>query len=171
MAVENEQSNLFFQTVKTEVGILKVRACDTHIMSVSFIEQKEETSELPNALTWECIQQLQAYFDNQLEIFDLPLSFKGTSFQKTVWQALQEIPFGKTVSYLTLARSIGNEKAIRAVGHANGHNPFPIIIPCHRVIGHNGRLVGYSGGLWRKKWLLRHEKSMIQSELVFSVEY
>lgn len=101
--------------------------------------------------------QLKAYFDGELRDFNLPLAGEGTEFQKTVWKALCEIPYGETISYGELARRIGQPKAPRAVGLANGSNPISIVVPCHRVIGANGTLTGYGGGLPRKKWLLEHE--------------
>lgn len=103
------------------------------------------------------VDQLQAYFSGQRKNFDLPLAPTGTAFQKTVWQALCGIPYGQTISYGELAQRIGNPKACRAVGLANGRNPISIIVPCHRVIGANGTLTGYGGGLPRKRWLLQHE--------------
>jgi methylated-DNA-[protein]-cysteine S-methyltransferase len=103
------------------------------------------------------IEQLRAYFAGELQAFDLPLQPRGTAFQLRVWQALSSIPFGETCTYGELARRIGNANAMRAVGLANGRNPLGIIVPCHRVIGANGTLTGYGGGLPRKQWLLRHE--------------
>lgn len=103
------------------------------------------------------ISQLTAYFANELCQFDLPLKASGTAFQEKVWQLLTTIPFGETVSYKTIAERIQTPKCVRAVGLANGKNPISIIIPCHRVIGANGQLVGYGGGLPRKQWLLAHE--------------
>ena len=103
-------------------------------------------------------QQFAAYFAGELTDFDLPLSLAGTEFQQRVWNRLCEIPYGKTWSYAQLAEKIGNPKASRAVGLANGRNPIPIIVPCHRVIGANGTLTGYGGGLPRKQWLLAHEQ-------------
>lgn len=103
------------------------------------------------------ISQLTAYFANELYQFDLPLKATGTTFQEKVWQLLTTIPFGETVSYKTIAERIQAPKSVRAVGLANGKNPISIIIPCHRVIGANGQLVGYGGGLPRKQWLLAHE--------------
>ena len=103
-------------------------------------------------------QQLKEYFEGKRKTFDLPLSTPGTVFQNNVWQALQSIPYGTTRSYAEQARSIGNPKAVRAVARANGDNRLAIIIPCHRVIGSDGKLTGYGGGLWRKEWLLAHEK-------------
>jgi len=104
-----------------------------------------------------CISQLDEYFSGKRKIFDLPLSHIGTVFQMGVWNELMNIPYGKNISYLTLSKRIKNVKAIRAVGAANGSNKICIIVPCHRVIGSNGSLVGYGGDLWRKKWLLDHE--------------
>ncbi len=101
--------------------------------------------------------QLTAYFNGELQAFDLRLHLTGTDFQKTVWRALQEIPFGRTLSYGALAERVGNPKASRAVGAANGANPIPIIIPCHRVIGSNKSLTGFGGGLATKEFLLKHE--------------
>lgn len=104
-----------------------------------------------------CIKQLDEYFAGSRTEFHLPLIQAGTTFQQTVWQELLHIPYGKTISYLELSKRLGNVKAIRAVGTANGNNSISIIVPCHRVIGSNGDLVGYGGDLWRKKWLLEHE--------------
>jgi methylated-DNA-[protein]-cysteine S-methyltransferase len=110
-----------------------------------------------HALFVEAIAQLRAYFAGETQSFDLPLKFEGTAFQKRVWQALLEIPYGETRSYKEIAARIGNFRAVRAVGLANGRNPIGIIVPCHRVIGANGTLTGYGGGLPRKRWLLQHE--------------
>lgn len=104
-----------------------------------------------------CVEQLIQYFNGQRRQFELPLNQPGTNFQQGVWSELLQIPFGKTISYLELARRIGDTKATRAVANANGKNNIAIIVPCHRVIGSNRELIGYAGGLWRKKWLLEHE--------------
>jgi methylated-DNA-[protein]-cysteine S-methyltransferase len=106
----------------------------------------------------EIIAQLDAYFAGELEHFDVPMAVHGTDFQKRVWDELTRIPYGETISYSELARRLGDPKLVRAVGVANGRNPISIIIPCHRVIGADGSLVGYGGGLERKKWLLEHEE-------------
>ncbi|MGL5949008.1 MAG: methylated-DNA--[protein]-cysteine S-methyltransferase [Aeromonas sp.] len=103
--------------------------------------------------------QFRAYFAGELQQFDLPLAAEGTPFQRAVWHALQSIAYGQTVSYQTIAERIGNPKAMRAVGAANGKNPLSVIVPCHRVIGQNGALTGYAGGLAIKQWLLAHEAS------------
>jgi methylated-DNA-[protein]-cysteine S-methyltransferase len=108
--------------------------------------------------------QLQAYFGGELQSFDLPLAMNGTPFQQTVWSALRNIPYGATISYGELARRIGKPKASRAVGLANGSNPLSIVVPCHRVIGADGSLTGYGGGLERKRWLLRHERAPFRDQ-------
>jgi len=105
----------------------------------------------------EALEQLGAYFAGELTTFELPLVPRGTSFQQQVWWALADIPYARTESYGSVAKRIGNPRASRAVGMANNKNPLPIVLPCHRVIGSDGRLVGYGGGLWMKEWLLRHE--------------
>lgn len=105
----------------------------------------------------EARKQLEAYFAGRMADFDLPLAMRGTEFQQQVWQELQNIPFGQTISYGELARRVGNPNSSRAVGAANGRNPISIIVPCHRVIGSNGKLTGYGGGMQRKEWLLAHE--------------
>lgn len=104
------------------------------------------------------VAQLEAYFEGDLHAFDLPLAARGTDFRKTVWAELLRIPYAETISYGELARRIGDPHASRAVGAANGANPLPIIVPCHRVIGSNGRLTGFGGGLPLKQWLLDHER-------------
>ena len=105
----------------------------------------------------ECEKELTAYFEGQLEEFSVPMRLTGTEFQNKVWSELMKIPFGKTISYTELALRLGDLKSIRAAGTANGKNNLPVLIPCHRVIGKNGSLVGFGGGLDRKHWLLRHE--------------
>lgn len=109
------------------------------------------------------VEQFAAYFAGRLKRFDLPLAAKGTPFQQSVWRALCDIPYGKTVSYLEIAQSIGNHKAVRAVGAANGRNPLSIIVPCHRVIGRSGELTGYAGGIPIKRWLLALEQQNASS--------
>lgn len=116
--------------------------------------------ENPNAICKEVQRQLKAYFKKELAEFNLPLDPQGTEFQKSVWNKVEEIRFGQTKTYLEIADSLNNHRAVRAVGLANGKNPIPIIIPCHRVIGANGKLTGYSGGLSRKSFLLEHEGAL-----------
>lgn len=128
------------------------------------IPNKDIPEELEDA-----IYQLEEYFNGSRKQFDLPLNPRGTDFQKKVWEELSQIPYGKSISYLDLSKKLGDPKAIRAVAAANGKNPLWIIVPCHRVIGSNGDLVGYAGGLERKKWLLNHESASKQQSL-FPVE-
>ena len=142
------------------VGLLKVSGTEQYISEVSFHDNTEKSGgnkkNLPPILI-QCIEQLIQYFNGERRFFDLPLNQEGTPFQKQVWNELASIPFGKTISYLELAIKMGDPKATRAVAAANGKNNIAIIIPCHRVIGADKTLVGYGGGLWRKKWLLEHE--------------
>lgn len=111
------------------------------------------------------VQQLTDYFAGKRTVFELKLNPKGTDFQKRVWEELLTVPFGRTMSYLELSRRLGDEKAIRAVAAANGKNPIWLIVPCHRIIGSDGSLTGYAGGLWRKKWLIEFEKGGLQGSL------
>jgi methylated-DNA-[protein]-cysteine S-methyltransferase len=142
------------------VGLLKISGTENFISEVSFYDKVQRTEgkrkNLP-PLMIQCIEQLIQYFHGQRRIFELPINQPGTKFQQEVWNHLLTIPFGKTINYLDLARMTGDAKATRAVANANGKNNIAIIVPCHRVIGSNRELVGYAGGLWRKKWLLEHE--------------
>ncbi len=139
------------------IGTVCITGSAAGICSVKFCDAATESSPgLPQPLT-ACTEQLEAYFKGELQDFDLPLLPAGTAFQQQVWQQLKTIPFGKTTSYLDVARAVSGAKAIRAVGAANGKNPLCIVVPCHRVIGSDGSLTGYAGGLWRKEWLLQHE--------------
>ncbi len=157
---------LYTKHYSSPIGVLEISANETHLTHVLFREaqkkpsrQLDETSE-NSPIIEECTEQFDAYFAGKLKDFDLPLLPQGTDFQRNVWEYLKTIPYGKTISYLEFSRRIGNEKAIRAVGTANGCNPLTIILPCHRVIGSDGSLVGYGGDLWRKEWLLRHEDGL-----------
>lgn len=141
------------------VGLLKISGTEHFISEVSFHDATQKTvsnRDMPPMLI-QCIEQLIQYFNGQRRLFELPITQEGTSFQQDVWSELMTIPFGKTISYIELARKIGDPKSTRAVANANGKNHVAIIVPCHRVIGANRELVGYGGGLWRKKWLLEHE--------------
>ena len=121
-------------------------------------------SDIPECLQ-DCVTQLDQYFKGKRNDFDLKLNPQGTIFQKRVWEELLNIPFNKTRTYLEQSKALGDVKAIRAVASANGKNPIWIIIPCHRVIGSDGSLTGYAGGIWRKKWLLAHENPVKQKPL------
>ncbi|WP_111683123.1 methylated-DNA--[protein]-cysteine S-methyltransferase [Winogradskyella tangerina] len=151
--------------IETPLGHAKIVGDDEGISAVSILDSKEELSEVIPESLLECATQLKAYFNDQLKTFDLKLNPEGTSFQKKVWQQLQLIPYGKSISYLELSKQLGDAKAIRAVASANGKNPLWIIIPCHRVIGSDGSLTGYAGGLHRKQWLLNHESEFKQQTL------
>lgn len=143
---------------ESKIGLIELAATEQGISGLIFAESAMvESTDHP--LLNEGLRQLTAYFEEGRSQFDLPLDLQGTTFQQQVWQHLLTIPYGQTISYLDIARALNNEKAIRAVGQANGRNPVSIIVPCHRVIGHNGKLTGYGGGLWRKKWLLQHEQA------------
>ncbi len=150
---------------KTPIGTAKIIGNDDGIISVSVIDEKiSPTSNIPKYLK-DCVHQLDEYFQKKRTSFDLKLNPQGTDFQQNVWNELQRIPYGKTISYLDQSKKMGNMKAIRAIASANGKNPIWIIIPCHRVIGSDGSLTGYAGGLWRKKWLLEHENPTKQTSL------
>ena len=139
------------------VGWLEVRTGDRGLSAVIFRERKEgEETSIPRHLQV-CLKQLDEYFQGKRKEFHLDIDWQGTEFQKKVWMEVRKIPFGRTASYGEIARAIGNPGSVRAVGNANGKNRVPIIVPCHRVIGSDGKLVGFGGGLWRKEWLLRHE--------------
>ena len=149
--------------IKTPLGFAKIEGNEKGISSITVLE-KEKTTAIPEILE-DAVYQLQEYFEGSRKEFQLDLNPEGTEFQKRVWDALEKIPFGKTLSYLELAKQLGDVKAIRAVASANGKNPLWIVIPCHRVIGSNGDLTGYAGGLHRKKWLLAHESPVKQQSL------
>lgn len=155
---------IFTVHVESPIGWLEIQAEDRGILSVNFVKNagdgrrpNREAPGQPEVLK-ACVSQLGEYFRGQRTSFSLPLRVEGTGFQMKVWGALLRIPYGKTTSYRDLAAAVGNRKATRAVGGANHRNPVSIIVPCHRVVGSDGRLTGYGGGLWRKEWLLGHER-------------
>jgi methylated-DNA-[protein]-cysteine S-methyltransferase len=150
--------------IKTPLGTAKISGDDDGISVISVSDQGEISVTIPDVLQ-EAVSQLNDYFDEKRTDFSLKLNPKGTEFQQKVWKGLLEIPFGKTMSYLELSKKLGDVKAIRAVASANGKNPLWIVVPCHRVIGTDGSLTGYAGGLWRKKWLLEHENPTNQQSL------
>jgi len=151
--------------IKSPLGFVKISGDDDGISSIIVLNSNEKTTDIiPEALQ-DCVYQLNDYFEGKRTQFDLLLNPEGTNFQKKVWDALLTIPYGKTVSYLELSKKLGDVKAIRAVANANGKNPLWIIIPCHRVIGSDGGLTGYAGGLHRKQWLLEHESPYKQQSL------
>jgi methylated-DNA-[protein]-cysteine S-methyltransferase len=142
--------------ITSPVGILRITGSSTGIRSILFIDESVELTQIPLCLQ-DCVTQLSQYFAGSRKQFDLVIDPVGTDFQLKVWEKLQTIPFGKTISYLELARLTGSESNTRAVGNANGKNKINIVVPCHRVIGSNGKLTGYGGGLWRKEILLKLE--------------
>lgn len=158
-------NNLQTTYYKTPIGTAKIIGDENGIQSVSVLDDAIETSkEIPVCLQ-NCVMQLEEYFIGKRLDFDLKLNPQGTTFQKKVWQELLTISYNTTRTYLEQSKALGDVKAIRAVASANGKNPIWIIIPCHRVIGSDGSLTGYAGGIWRKKWLLAHENPVKQQSL------
>lgn len=151
--------------IHTPLGYFKICGDDDGIASISILNSEETITKIIPKPLEDCVFQLQEYFNGNRQQFQLKLNLKGTEFQKMVWNELQNIPFGKQISYLELSKKLNNVKAIRAIAAANGKNPILIVIPCHRVIGRNGSLTGYVGGLARKQWLLNHENLCKQESL------
>ncbi|MEJ2112454.1 MAG: methylated-DNA--[protein]-cysteine S-methyltransferase [Flavobacteriaceae bacterium] len=151
--------------IKTPIGYSKIVGDSDGILSITVLNTEEKATNIIPLELEDCVIQLQEYFDGNRKQFDLKLNPEGTDFQKTVWDALVKIPYGKTTSYLDLSKHLGDIKAIRAVANANGKNPLWIVVPCHRVIGTDGSLTGYAGGLHRKQWLLEHESPYKQQSL------
>ena len=152
--------------LKTPIGYLEITGSELGIRSLYFLQFRVKVCRIPSCLK-SCAEQLEEYFSGTRQSFDLKLDMQGSQFQLKVWNELVNIPYGTTISYMELAHRINNLKAMRAVGGANGHNPVSIIVPCHRVIGSDGRLVGYRAGLKRKKWLLEHEHAFSQRDLFY----
>ena len=153
-------SEMFYQYYESPIGTVEIGGTDNAITALYFVEDRRDATE-PTAVIDDAIEQIDAYFNAGRTTFDLPLRLHGTDFQRQVWQQLITVSFGQTVAYQFIADAIGNPRAVRAVGAANGQNPISIIVPCHRIIGSNGQLTGYGGGLWRKEWLLRHEGALL----------
>jgi len=151
-----------FTYYQSPIGLLKISGTESCITNSSFIDNKEDI-EQTSALTpilQQCIEELIAYFNGARRTFEIPVAQQGTQFQSKVWGELLNIDYGKTISYMTLAKRLGDPNCIRAAAASNGKNHICIIVPCHRVIGSNNSLIGYVGGLWRKKWLLDHENKI-----------
>lgn len=152
-------------TIKTPLGHAKIEGNEEGITSILVLNNEQALSHsIPDELKG-CVKQLDEYFQGTRQKFSLKLNPTGTEFQKRVWNELVNIPYAKTLSYLELSKRLGDPKAIRAIANANGKNPIWIVIPCHRVIGSDGSLTGYAGGLYRKKWLLDHESPNKQQSL------
>lgn len=161
--MSEEKSTVY---IKTPLGIAKIIGDENGISVISIADEGSISENIPEVLQ-EAVSQLNDYFEGKRTDFNFKLNPSGTDFQQKVWKTLVEIPFGKTTSYLDLSKKLGDVKAIRAVASANGKNPLWIVVPCHRVIGSDGSLTGYAGGLWRKKWLLEHENPARKQELLF----
>lgn len=142
---------------RSPIGIVKVEETEGSITSVSVLDEETEILQPQSRITKLAVQQLHEYFTGKRSMFDFPYQQPGTQFQQQVWHELAKVGFGETQSYMQLAEHFGNPLAIRAIASANGKNKLWIVVPCHRIIGKNGELTGYAGGLWRKKWLLQHE--------------
>lgn len=151
--------------INSPLGVTKIEGDVDGIMSISVLNSKEKLTDIIPEVLQDCVYQLNEYFEGKRQTFSLKLNPQGTDFQQKVWDALQTIPYGTTTTYLKLSQQLGDVKAIRAVANANGKNPLWIVIPCHRVIGSNGSLTGYAGGLHRKQWLLEHESPYKQQTL------
>jgi methylated-DNA-[protein]-cysteine S-methyltransferase len=147
---------------ESPIGLIEIVGSATGVSALNFVEvggarsKRRGKGPLPEPLT-DCRTQLDEYFRGDRRSFSIKLDLRGTDFQKRVWNKLRSVKFGRTTTYKALAAAVGNPAATRAVGGANHRNPVSIIVPCHRVVGSDGRLTGYGGGLWRKDWLLRHE--------------
>jgi methylated-DNA-[protein]-cysteine S-methyltransferase len=149
---------------RSPIGTMAIVGTREKVVSVDFVEEGPQPGDaLLSACVQKCVEQIDQYFNGTRKKFSLNLLMQGTGFQKAVWRQLEKIPYGWTASYGQIAAAIGKPTACRAVGSANGRNPISIIVPCHRVIGSDGTLTGYGGGLWRKQWLLNHEKNIEKS--------
>lgn len=151
--------------LQTPLGIAKIVGDEEGVSAITVLDEPEEITEVFPEVLEDAVYQLQEYFQGKRKVFDLILNPQGTAFQNRVWDTLLDIPYGKTFSYLEVSKMLGDVKAIRAVAAANGRNPLWVVVPCHRVIGSDGSLTGYAGGLHRKKWLLEHESPVKQQSL------
>jgi len=149
---------MFSSILESPIGNIIIQSSEDVVYNINFIDQNE--AENPNQLSDLAKSQLAEYFQEKRKVFDFPMNQSGSDFQKKVWEEIQNIPTGNTISYLTLAKRLKNPLAIRAIAAANGKNKLLLVVPCHRVIGSSGTLVGFSAGLWRKQWLLEHETRM-----------
>ncbi len=154
------EKEMFRTVIGSPLGPVEIRTDGQFVISVTYQDHEGITDELPCPVLKMAVAQLREYFTGKRKEFDIPVRPSGSVFEGKVWEQIMEIPYGVTISYGTLAKRIGMPRSARAVGRANGRNPVAIIIPCHRVVGANGSLTGYSGGLWRKEWLIRHEAAI-----------
>ncbi len=153
---------IFKTYYSSPIGIVEITGTEDGVTSIVFNEGEVTVDKIPEALK-DAYNQLDEYFMGKRKAFDIKLTMIGTEFQRRVWMELMNIPCGETFTYRDIAYKLGNSKSVRAVGNANGKNPISIVVPCHRVIGSNGKLTGYAGGLERKAWLLKHEKGMMKN--------
>lgn len=158
---------IYTDYLQTPIGLMECKASDIGIRQLIFCGS-EQGVENANNVTDACKVQLLEYFEGSRQAFDLPIDAQGTDFQQAVWGCLSQIPFGQTLTYADIAKKVNKPKGAQAVGGANGRNPISIIVPCHRVIGANGSLTGYAGGLERKLWLLQHEGIAIKQSIAQS---
>jgi len=161
MANDHDQIIQHIAYYKSPVGITRIIAEDGFITSISIRDEEHEILPTDDPALQKTIKQLDEYFAGERKEFDLPIKQPGSAFQQEVWQQLLKIPYGKTISYGHQSKLMNNPLGIRAIAAANGKNHLWIVVPCHRVIGSDGSLTGYAGGLWRKKWLLEHEASVM----------
>ena len=168
MGDEIDKEETFSEVVVSPVGIWTIHASSRGVTAIDYSDEMPDIQAVSSEITREAAKQLQAYFSGELHDFDIPLDIQDYSpFYKNVWNQLQKIPFGCTTSYSQIAIALDNPKAVRAVGMANGRNPIPIIIPCHRVIGKDKSLTGYAHGLAVKKWLLELEGAIAKTPTLF----
>ncbi len=143
--------------IQSKIGYLIIVASEQYVQEIRFSDEKPDTGET-NEITSKCVCQLTEYFSGERREFDVPVHARGTEFQVRVWEELMKVPFGQQVTYRELAEQVGDIKLTRAIGMASSKNRISIIVPCHRVVGSSGKLTGYAAGLWRKDWLLKHER-------------
>lgn len=149
-------SLIYFDYYDSPIGLIEIAGTSTAVIALNFVAERcREVAS--HSLVVGAVRQLNEYFDGKRRTFNIEMALEGTEFQQQVWQQLQTVPYGCVASYQDIARGVGRPAAVRAVGAANGRNPIAIMVPCHRIIGKNGHLVGYGSGLWRKEWLLKHE--------------
>lgn len=160
--MKDQQTPMYNDYFDSPLGLMEFKASDKGLTQVIFCGSDKKAIQR-NDITEQCKKELAEYFSGCRKVFDLPLDPQGTDFQKAVWQCLSKIPFGESVTYLHIAKMVNKPKGSQAVGGANGRNPISIIVPCHRVIGANGSLTGYAGGIERKLWLLNHEGIAIKA--------
>jgi len=169
MKKNDDQTGMQKTYFNSPIGLIEITGTADTIKSLYFVEEGFNQQSNPDSYVEYCVSQLEEYFTGKRKEFKLKLEPEGTDFQKKVWDELENIKYGETKSYLQISKLLGDISAIRAVANANGQNKISIIIPCHRVIGSNGSLTGYAGGIWRKKWLLEHEQKFsggdVQTEL------